>query len=322
MRIRKSVVLPNLITIGNGICGFAALVKVLKVNVVAVAGGASLSLDGEQYLRLAAWLVLLGMVFDVFDGRVARMTGKTSELGAQLDSLCDLVTFGLVPALMVVRLNMVFDRAWQNLAWFLCLLYFIGALLRLARFNCENDPDESAHLCFRGLPSPAAAGCIATSVIFYLYIRRFEADELQVLGAFKDGLQSGVAWIPRGLPFLAALLGFTMVFTRFKFDHVAGRLFNRNHSFESLACLIFCLILAFVIPELVLPILFLGYLLYTPSRHLLSWALGKRGPQGEETDAGRGNGRLRGPHARWLEDRPAHPPPGRVEERRDAGDGA
>ena len=262
IRIAHSSVLPNLITVGNGICGFAALVKILKVGVTSDQPPV---LEGENYLVMAAWLVLLGMVFDVFDGRVARITGKTSDLGAQLDSLCDLLTFGVVPALLVVRINMVQPQVWQNWVWFLSLFYFIGALLRLARFNVENDEDEEAHLCFKGLPSPAAAGCIATLVILYYYITDFQGVRLQYLSEYKEALQASVEWIPYVLPLLAAFLGYTMVHTRLKFEHVASRLFGRRRSFDFISQLVFGGVLVAALPEILLPLFFIGYLLLTPS---------------------------------------------------------
>jgi CDP-diacylglycerol--serine O-phosphatidyltransferase len=293
MKIRQSVVhlFPSLITVGNGICGFAALVKVLKVGVAA--GADPPALVGEEYLVTAAWLVLLGMVFDVFDGRVARLTGKTSDLGAQLDSLCDLITFGLVPAVMVVRMNMTAAKVWQNWVWFLCLLYFLGALLRLARFNVETEPDESAHLCFKGLPSPAAAGCIATVVIFYYYLVRFESWELQhLLADQRELLQGSIAWIPFGLPILAGLLGYTMVHTRLEFDHVASRLLGRRQPIETLSYLLFGGVLVWALPEVLLPLLFVGYLLYTPARYgarlLTRRGRGGKGASGPGSAAGNG----------------------------------
>ena len=242
-------VFPNLITVGNGMCGFAALVNLLKVDVVA--GDGLPALEGDHYIVVAAWLVLLGMVFDVFDGRVARLTGKTSDLGAQLDSLCDLVTFGLVPAVIVVRMNMIYPTVWQNWVWFFCLLYFMGGLLRLARFNVEHEHDESSHLCFKGLPSPAAAGCIATLVIFYYYVKTFDVEkskELQYLVAYQDVLQQWVAWIPWGLPVLAAFLGYTMVHTLLKFDHVASQMLHLKHTVEFISYLIIIGVMAAIMP--------------------------------------------------------------------------
>jgi CDP-diacylglycerol--serine O-phosphatidyltransferase len=265
MKIRRVVFLPNLFTLGNGICGFAALVKTYKVGIITTPAGA-LQFDHPQLFATAAWLILLGMVFDVFDGKVARLSGRTSDLGAQLDSLCDLTTFGLAPAALVIRLNMVYPEMWGKVTWFFCLAYFLGALLRLARFNAENDHDESAHLCFKGLPSPAAAGCVASLVIFHRYVLAFHEKELVWLGQWlgAEAIQGAVGWIPQALPILMLVLGYTMVSSRLKYDHLASRIFNRGHSFEFMVSLIFGVILLAVFPEVVLPIMFIGYLASTP----------------------------------------------------------
>ncbi len=97
--VRGTAIIPNLITIGNAVCGFVALSLIagMRIDEAGVENPENIA-----KLAKAAWFILLGMVFDVFDGRVARMTGGTSSLGAQLDSLSDLVTFGIAPAGLVV----------------------------------------------------------------------------------------------------------------------------------------------------------------------------------------------------------------------------
>ena len=271
MRLRRGAFLPNLITIGNGICGFAAIVKLLKVSAVE---GRFTELDVQNF-EFAAWLILLGMVFDVFDGQVARFSGKTSDLGAQLDSLCDLLTFGLAPALLVVRLNMIQPQLWQNIVWGLCLAYFVGALLRLARFTVDTEHDADAHVCFKGLPTPAAAGCVASLVLFYSYIKEFDNRELLFLVDYKESLQHAVDWIPFTLPVMAFVLGWTMVSDRIKFDHVASQILNRSQSFDLFVYLVFGAILVFILPELILPLIFVGYLVYSPTRLALGWLKGR-----------------------------------------------
>jgi CDP-diacylglycerol--serine O-phosphatidyltransferase len=279
MEINRNVLLPNLLTLGNGVCGFYALSELLKVRVEVRQTAASklplgdLALDpgtmelvAPAALATAAWLVLTGMLFDVFDGKVARMSGGGSALGAQLDSLCDLVTFGVVPAVMMLRLNMGFDPTWRRVVWFFSLAYFVGAILRLARFTAESRPEEDDHLAFKGLPSPGAAGCVASLVIFYSYISEFRAPELQWLSPIlpQEMLQAAVGYIPVALPVLGLILGFTMVSNRLRFPHVGSMFFNRKHSFDLFAYVTFGGILVAVIPEVILPLLFLGYLVAMP----------------------------------------------------------
>lgn len=268
MEIQRNIVIPSLVTIGNGICGFSALWLLLKVDLPP--GGLTVDSPPPPAFAQAAWLILLGMVFDVFDGKVARMSGGSSALGAQLDSLCDLITFGLVPSALTLSLGMLSHSPiwWQRAAWFFSLAYFLGAMLRLARFTAENEPDEEAHLAFKGLPTPGAAGCMASLVIFHSYIAEFQKKELQLLSGLIDPetLKSGVAFIPWILPPLALVLGYTMVSNRLVFEHVGSRLFSKRHSFDFFVYLIFGVILAAVVPEILLPILFFGYLLHAPIR--------------------------------------------------------
>src|SRR5688572_21069917 len=186
LELQRNIIIPSLVTIGNGICGFYALWLLCKVNVEPGAPG--IDTPPPAAFAHAAWLILLGMVFDVFDGKVARMSGGSSALGAQLDSLCDLVTFGLVPSVLTLTLSGIHHSPvwWQRATWFFSLAYFLGAMLRLARFTAETAPDEEAHLAFKGLPTPGAAGCMASLVIFYSYVAEFQKKELQLLSGFID----------------------------------------------------------------------------------------------------------------------------------------
>jgi CDP-diacylglycerol--serine O-phosphatidyltransferase len=263
MEIPRNTLLPNLVTLGNGICGFAALVQLGKVRV-----GPDGELLNTENFKIAAFLILLGMVFDVFDGYVARLSRGATDFGAQLDSLCDLITFGLAPAMMIIRLNQGHQALWQNVVWFFSLAYFLGALLRLARFNVENAPEANAHKCFKGLPSPAAAGCVASLVIFQSYINRFTAPELQFIKRFVEPqlIQSWVSYVTYVLPFLALVLGFAMVSSRLKYDHFASKLFSRGYSVDFLVYLLFGILLLAMVPEVMLPVAFIGYLLWTPAK--------------------------------------------------------
>ena len=261
MELRPGSVFENLLTIGNGVCGFAALVKLSKIE---VASDGTL-LNPENFV-FAGYLVLLGMLFDAFDGKVARMVKGSTELGAQLDSLCDLVTFGLVPAFMIVQMNLDGSPRWLNMVWFFSLAYFLGALLRLARFNVENAPEEEAHLCFKGLPSPAAAGCVASLVIFQGYVLKAEQAELKWLAEYVP-VETMIAYVGAVnylLPFLGVILGFTMVSSRLKFEHIGSRIFGQSHSWELFVSLIFAALLLAIIPEVFLPLAFIGYLIWTP----------------------------------------------------------
>lgn len=286
IELNRNVLLPNLLTIGNGICGFVALATLSKVE-----PGADTA-NAQNLFSTAAWLVFLGMVFDVFDGKVARVSGGSTALGAQLDSLCDLVTFGLVPAFMIMQMNLGITPRWDKVVTVFSLAYFLGATLRLARFTAENAPDETAHLAFKGLPTPGAAGCVASLVIFHTYITDFAKPELVWLARYvpEDTLKVAVVRIPEVMPFLGLLLGFAMVSNRLVFDHAGSWVFGKKHTFDFFAYVIFGAVLAAVVPEVVLPLVFFGYLFYKPSLLLFRFVFPVRKTRSARSSEGRDHG--------------------------------
>ena len=283
MELRRGSLFANLLTIGNGVCGFAALIKLSQLQLAE-----DNSLVNPENLVFSGYLILLGMLFDAFDGKVARMVKGSTELGAQLDSLCDLITFGLVPAFMIFQMQLGTSPRWMNVVWFFSLAYFLGALLRLARFNVENSPEEEAHLCFKGLPSPAAAGCVASLVIFQNYVLKAEQAEIKWVSEnlFSiESMKTFVTAISYALPFLGVFLGFTMGSSRLKFEHVGSRIFGKSHSWEFFVSLIFAALLLAIVPEVFLPLAFIGYLVWTPVMFLFRLVFfGRRKSQADEEE--------------------------------------
>ena len=283
MELRRGSLFANLLTIGNGVCGFAALIKLSQLQLAE-----DNSLVNPENLVFSGYLILLGMLFDAFDGKVARMVKGSTELGAQLDSLCDLITFGLVPAFMIFQMQLGASPRWMNVVWFFSLAYFLGALLRLARFNVENSPEEEAHLCFKGLPSPAAAGCVASLVIFQNYVLKAEQAEIKWISenlVSIESMKTFVTAISYTLPFLGVFLGFTMVSSRLKFEHVGSRIFGKSHSWEFFVSLIFAALLLAIVPEVFLPLAFIGYLVWTPVMFLFRLVFfGRRKSQADEEE--------------------------------------
>ena len=156
-RLKSVTILPSLITILNGVFGFAAII-----------------FAGEGEFVKAGYMVLLAMLADMLDGRLARMSQNTSSFGGQLDSLCDMVSFGVAPVFLMYQVlgtrlessGFTGESFSQRFIWLASAAYMCCAAIRLARFNVENEEDESAHMSFVGLPSPAAAGVIVSLVIF------------------------------------------------------------------------------------------------------------------------------------------------------------
>lgn len=252
-------ILPSLVTLGNLVAGFAAIGVCAHAQFL-------WKIDkpeaGTQWFAYAGLLILAAMVFDALDGKVARMANQTSEFGAQLDSLCDMVSFGIAPAYIVFL--EVYSRGLFNhwrLAWGCALIFAICAALRLARFNVETTPDEEAHRFFHGLPTPAAAGVIAS------------------LAIFEWRSQEEALWAAIVMPFASPLLGVLMV-SRVRYVHLVNMLFRDRKPFIYLAMLVFIVFTLMALPALpghyqyVLLASFVGYCVSGPAA--LPWAFIKR----------------------------------------------
>lgn len=155
--------LPNLLTAGNLFCGFLALTKIVEADVHAANFAAA--------IRHALFLILLACIFDLLDGRVARMGGYESPFGREFDSLADIISFGVAPAFLVHRvvLRDVF-AAHPAIGWFIASVYLICGAFRLARFNCIAEQTGSGGgKEFSGFPIPMAAGLVASLTLFILW---------------------------------------------------------------------------------------------------------------------------------------------------------
>ncbi len=146
IRVTRSII-PNLLTLGNIFSGFTAIIFISNYDFT----------NATLYIFMAA-------VFDVLDGIVARLLNATSEIGAELDSLCDAVSFGVAPSFMIYK---AFFFQYGNLGIILASLPALAGVLRLARFNVQLVTFEDK-LYFKGMPIPAAALTIVSFVIFYL----------------------------------------------------------------------------------------------------------------------------------------------------------
>ncbi len=172
--------LPNLMTAGNLCCGFAAIIFCIKANYEMRAAGVQVATDltpqAIGYFKWAVWLILGAAAFDTLDGRLARMGGRESLFGAEFDSLADVVSFGLVPALLVFFLILSPTQGYpifQQMGGFLSFIYLLCAAIRLARFNVITNPllhrdAKDSSKDFVGLPVPAAAGTVASLVLALL----------------------------------------------------------------------------------------------------------------------------------------------------------
>lgn len=187
-RLRSLSFAPTLLTLGNLTCGFAAIHFALRTMYELGVGGSEAAISSlpprllermlPSLLSMGGGLVILGMVFDMFDGLVARVTRSTTNFGGQLDSLADVVTFGVAPAtLMVVFMTKCLgpdaiipsplsEHFWGRFTWVCAALYVAMGAVRLARYNVEHADVNFDHRTFRGLPIPGAAGVMVALILF------------------------------------------------------------------------------------------------------------------------------------------------------------
>ena len=154
-------VLPNLLTTCNLFWGFYAIIK---------------SLQGE--FETATYAIFLAAIFDVLDGRVAKLTKTHSAFGIQLDSLCDLVSFGVAPSFLLFQYSL---HRMDRIGWIACFIYLACGALRLARFNVHSDQQDNGASDFTGLPIPMAALILAGYVIFIADLKTSGAAALPFL---------------------------------------------------------------------------------------------------------------------------------------------
>src|SRR6185369_10524115 len=161
----KIYFLPNLFTAANLFCGFVALTKIVGADI-----GNDVGHPAYAQIKLALLFILLACIFDLFDGRVARMAGVESPFGREFDSLADLVSFGVAPAFLVHRvvLRDVFE-AHPQVGWFISSVYLLAGAFRLARFNClATMAGSGGGKEFLGFPIPAAAGLVASLTLMMI----------------------------------------------------------------------------------------------------------------------------------------------------------
>jgi CDP-diacylglycerol--serine O-phosphatidyltransferase len=263
---RKIAVLPTLLTLANAVCGFAAITYASKID-----HAAELK-EINHYLLVSGCLILLAMAFDALDGYVARLSKSDSQFGGQLDSLSDVISFGAAPAFLLLSLGKL-DWADQDLIrqFFrvVAALYLVCAVLRLARFNLENLIETPTSKRFKGLPSPAAGGCLAAVVILRSQLNDMIIDRIgldpQLLGSFLK------AWTPVG-----ALLVAVLMVSRFSYPHLTKNLLRGRRDFAVIVEVILIVAVMFLSPVLTVFLLFWIYALQPPVKSLIVWSVNRR----------------------------------------------
>lgn len=210
-------ILPNLMTIGNLFCGFYSILNSFKGD-----------------FKTASIMIVVAAIFDTLDGRLARLTRATSKFGAELDSLCDLVSFGVAPAMLMYQWAL---NPFGRLGLMACFLFAACGALRLARFNVQVGVVEKNY--FQGLPIPMAAGIVASSYL-----------------AFED-----MQWLANGsvaLLCVTILLAFVMV-SNFRYRSFKDLDLKQRLPFRYLILGVIVLFLVAIRHELMLFVLFFSY---------------------------------------------------------------
>jgi CDP-diacylglycerol---serine O-phosphatidyltransferase len=254
-RRRGIAVLPTMFTLGNLVSGFFAIV--IASRVVRPEGPGFVEEDVIECMK-AGWLIFLAMVFDALDGYVARLSKSASGFGAQLDSLADLVTFGVAPAILLVKISPAVTYQHREAIWVIAATFAVCAALRLARFNVETDETDD-HMHFSGLPSPAAAASIASIAILFKTLTKEENPF-----AYAEQFASGLQFV---LPFYALGVALLMV-SRVPYPHLVNQLFRGRRSFNHIVSVVFALVAVMIVRSYSVPLICFAFVLSGPVRYL------------------------------------------------------
>lgn len=238
--MKKNTIFPNFVTLLGLFSGFYSIISTINDNYV-----------------IAAYAVLVSFFFDGLDGKIARLLNASSEFGVQLDSLADLISFGVAPALLVYKWAL---EPYGRLGWMAAFLFVACAALRLARFNVQSK--RISNKFFVGLPSPAAAGVVVTSVLF---ARHFFGDPTAIE-------------MPLWFTFLIYIVAFLMVSNvpYYSFKNIE---YFHKRPFNTLVAFVLVIFVMGLSPEV---FLFLTALIYAASGVLMLLLRKKRIEQEEE----------------------------------------
>lgn len=269
--------LPNLFTAGNMLCGFLAIKNCIEARFT------TLTAEGRaEHYNMAVWFILFACICDLFDGRVARATKRESLFGAEFDSIADTVSFGVAPALMACFL-VIKPEATDNVqlvTWLLAFIYLLCAGVRLARFNVLTNPlvpgneKRAAGGDFVGLPSPAAAGMIASLVLVLSKI----IQEAKGQNPFEEAQ----AWSWSLLP-LMLIISFLMV-SNVRFPSFKKLDWTARARTRGFILIIIIGAVVFRYPQYSFPAIFLGYICFSIFRHVFLLKKSEMDPAPDDDD--------------------------------------
>jgi CDP-diacylglycerol--serine O-phosphatidyltransferase len=262
----KIFLLPNLMTAGNLIFGFLAVLKIIDGAFQRETGGENWA---HTYL-VSIYCILAACVCDLLDGRLARLGGKESPFGREFDSLADVVSFGVAPALLVFKI--VLYHIPHQIGWVIAGFYLLCGALRLARFNVVATYNlGTGTRNFTGFPIPAAAGVISSITLLIISNYQNEAE-----------LAAGYANI--GLAALMVFLAF-MMFSQFEYPSFKGFNWRTQFSLPKFIGVVGLLLFTVIYRTWMPAVIFVSYLLYGFLRPFISRAWRKEIEEDEEDDA-------------------------------------
>jgi CDP-diacylglycerol--serine O-phosphatidyltransferase len=266
----KIYFLPNLLTAANLFCGFVALTKIVDTDRIDIDSG------NFKQIYWALGFILLACIFDLFDGRVARMGGRESPFGREFDSLADLISFGVAPAFLVHRVVLKdVSASHPEIGWFIASIYLICGAFRLARFNClAAMSGTGGGKEFLGFPIPSAAGLVASLTLLMIWLQE------------KSFASSYLKYI---LPVLMLFLSWMMV-SNVKYPTFKTLDLRATRTYIKTLIAIFFVGAVLVLQEkiliFVLPLLFTAYLVYGFVRPRISHQIRREIEEEDEDDAG------------------------------------
>ncbi len=259
--MRTISILPSILTICNFSCGVLSIILCMESLFLKYNKTGDIS---DLYYKYACMLIFGGMIFDMLDGRVARMTHSESKFGAELDSLADVCTFGIAPAIVLSTLwisTVRMENKWWSLALLAGVIYAICGVLRLAIYNLNAS--TTAKNFFSGLPSPAAAGSIVSTILFSksyclgiwsdLYSNYLANTFLNFYGKDKVAIYL--------ISIYTIIIGLLMV-SPFRFIHAPNILLGKTNKYWLLLIMILVIIIFSEYPIIVLFVGFNSFMIY------------------------------------------------------------
>jgi CDP-diacylglycerol--serine O-phosphatidyltransferase len=234
-RMKKGIyILPSLLTCGSISSGYLSIIS---------------SLDGE--FSKAAWFIVLAVAFDMTDGRVARLTRTTSEFGVQLDSLADLISFGLAPSIMMYQLVL---STMGKLGIAVAILFVLCSALRLAKFNV-NARGGIVHSSFMGLPTPASAGLLVSFVLSYELLNLGQSLSFKTIPILMKSMPLFFKIMPVVIVVLSLLMVSNIPYYSFK-----NMKLSRPKTFRLFVLVVLLLFLIITFPQNIIFVLFSLYI--------------------------------------------------------------